>query len=322
MLSRRIQLGSQFIVFIFTLIYGNVCSLAQEPDYFPISIGNKWIYEFTSANIHWADAIVQIVDTTKINEYTYYILQWAVHDNFYDPGSINYHTEYCRKASNGDVHFYNPIMDIDQLYYTFQDDSIGHPYLYWVSPNVSADQITLLSKEGSVHVSAGHFTNCTAFEINVWNPPFGLIYLGYEIFAPDVGLCLIEMEGDRNQLKGYVIDGVVVGDTIITTVEKPLAQTTFLPAPVLFPSYPNPFNSQTTVEFWVPDKWTEKMEITVYNVYGQYISTLSSAFVSKGKSSVVWNGCNYLGEEVSTGIYFIRLYSPGLKKTVQVSLVR
>ncbi len=73
----------------------------------------------------------------------------------------------------------------------------------------------------------------------------------------------------------------------------------------LFPSYPNPFNAETTIEYTLPEETSVKLAI--YNVRGQLVRTLMDGRESDGMKRVLWNGKDELGNNVGSGIYFIRL---------------
>ncbi len=70
----------------------------------------------------------------------------------------------------------------------------------------------------------------------------------------------------------------------------------------LYNNYPNPFNPTTTIRFDTLEPSNVTLE--VYNIEGQRVRTLVNHYVSAGTHSVVWNGTNDLGQQVSAGHYF------------------
>ena len=72
----------------------------------------------------------------------------------------------------------------------------------------------------------------------------------------------------------------------------------------IFQNYPNPFNPSTSIAYDLPHAGNVKLFI--YNISGKEISTLIDNFQSAGKHSIVWDGKNKEGQDVSSGIY---LYS-------------
>jgi hypothetical protein len=73
----------------------------------------------------------------------------------------------------------------------------------------------------------------------------------------------------------------------------------------LHQNYPNPFNSQTKIQFDLPS--TGIVELAIYNILGQKITTLINQPLPAGSHSIIWDGHNGNGQTVSSGIYFVRL---------------
>ena len=79
--------------------------------------------------------------------------------------------------------------------------------------------------------------------------------------------------------------------------------------------YPNPFNSNTTIEFSVKND-LENMELIIFDINGRKLETLFSGYMESGSKSIQWNSGQY-----SSGIYFVVLetkYSIESKKLVLV----
>ena len=73
-------------------------------------------------------------------------------------------------------------------------------------------------------------------------------------------------------------------------------------------SYPNPFTTFATIEYDVPT--TQNVVLRIFNIRGQIVKTLVSEDKSPGYYSVVWDGTNDNGDEVSSGVYFCQMYTP------------
>src|SRR5574341_2123441 len=73
----------------------------------------------------------------------------------------------------------------------------------------------------------------------------------------------------------------------------------------LNPNYPNPFNPETRIEYALPEPG--RASLVIYNVKGQQVRKLVDEIQSGGYKSVLWNGRDDLGQEVGSGVYFIRL---------------
>ncbi len=76
---------------------------------------------------------------------------------------------------------------------------------------------------------------------------------------------------------------------------------------ILFPNYPNPFNSGTEVRFSL--RVQEKIRIEVVDVLGRRIGILKDGRLEAGAHTVRWNGMDDSGIPVPSGLYFVRLSS-------------
>jgi hypothetical protein len=95
-----------------------------------------------------------------------------------------------------------------------------------------------------------------------------------------------------------VVWGHVVSDYDITEIVH---------ATTLVGNYPNPFNPQTTIKFEIGNGKLENVVVDIYNVRGQRVRTLVNGIYSAGSHSVIWNGTDDHGRNVSSGMYFYRM---------------
>ena len=89
---------------------------------------------------------------------------------------------------------------------------------------------------------------------------------------------------------------------------------------VIYPNYPNPFNSSTVIQFYLSA--AAKVKLTIYNLLGQEIKTLIDEKMLAGDHLRVWDGRNDFGEEVASGIYYYRLTITDQSKTNKMILIR
>ena len=68
----------------------------------------------------------------------------------------------------------------------------------------------------------------------------------------------------------------------------------------LFPSYPNPFNPQTTIRFGLPEP--SLVNLTIYNLRGRKVATLVEGFRQAGYHDVTWDAAG-----LASGLYFYRI---------------
>jgi hypothetical protein len=83
-------------------------------------------------------------------------------------------------------------------------------------------------------------------------------------------------------------------------------------------NYPNPFNPVTTIRFGLPEP--RKIRITVINLLGQEIIELVNDWKDIGRHEIQWQGQDYHGRPVASGMYFSVL-SDGHKTIVQKMLL-
>ena len=90
-------------------------------------------------------------------------------------------------------------------------------------------------------------------------------------------------------------------------------------------NYPNPFNPITNIKYDIGllDGLEQNVTIEVYNVMGQFVRTLVKNRDQIGQFVVQWNGQNEIGQDMPTGIYFIRLStSSGIIKNSKMMLLK
>jgi hypothetical protein len=78
----------------------------------------------------------------------------------------------------------------------------------------------------------------------------------------------------------------------------------------LLQNYPNPFNPETWIPFHLAQD--SQVKIQIYSIDGRQIQSMDMGMMLAGKyidrqSAVYWNGRTDVGEQVSSGIYYIQL---------------
>ena len=79
--------------------------------------------------------------------------------------------------------------------------------------------------------------------------------------------------------------------------------------PTLYPNYPNPFNSTTTITFYLSKP--EIVDLSIVDVLGNTVQKLIHEKRPIGNSLINWDGTNMMGESVTSGIYFSLLKVDG-----------
>jgi len=84
-------------------------------------------------------------------------------------------------------------------------------------------------------------------------------------------------------------------------------------------NFPNPFNPSTTIKFSLLND--SYIKLSIFNIKGQIIKTLTNNEFTKGDHSIMWNGDDDNNKPVSTGIYFYKLLVNGETVSVKKCLM-
>lgn len=80
---------------------------------------------------------------------------------------------------------------------------------------------------------------------------------------------------------------------------------------VLYQNYPNPFNPTTHISFSV-DR-AAQVRVMIYNVLGQEISTVANGTFFPGLYNFEWNGNDQRGNQVPSGVFYVRMVAEKLQ---------
>jgi len=70
-------------------------------------------------------------------------------------------------------------------------------------------------------------------------------------------------------------------------------------------AYPNPFSNTITIDYQAIHN--TPVTINIYNINGVKVKTIENKWVSVGNYSVTWNGKNFSGRKVHSGVYLVQL---------------
>ncbi len=260
--------------------YGTLIVKKQNIDwkeFYPLHVGNYWVYEGETGSVPII-ASVRIISDTIL----------------------------------GDGNLYFKSFHIDHTFgYTFisyeRVDSIGRIFYweYWHNNFVHA-------KTFSINVGD---TNKSNFPSTFWrlNNKNGstLEYFLYpdlaymsEIYQKGVGLIYETTEQNYKYLKGALINGILLGDTTLTTVNE--ENIICSQEHVVFNNFPNPFNSTTTLSFYIPISCI--VEINVYNSIGEKIKTLLRQSLPPGYHNKIFDASS-----LTSGLYIYTINAVSLE---------
>ena len=138
--------------------------------------------------------------------------------------------------------------------------------------------------------SANEISNIINFNITPSEGHFGNTTINFDN---------IIVAGDNGQQVDHV-DSVVYeltsGDLVPNTTE-------------LSNAYPNPFNPSTNINYNLSA--ASDVSLIIYDMKGSLVKTLVSNFEDAGKHTLIWNGKNDNGAQVSSGMYLVRMEAAG-----------
>lgn len=85
-------------------------------------------------------------------------------------------------------------------------------------------------------------------------------------------------------------------------------------------NYPNPFNPNTLISFNL--KSADDVNIDIYNVMGQKITTVANGYYDAGEHNVDWNGDDGEGRPVASGVYFYKMKAGRYTSTKKMILMK
>jgi hypothetical protein len=89
----------------------------------------------------------------------------------------------------------------------------------------------------------------------------------------------------------------------------------------LHQNYPNPFNPSTTIRFEVPEG-ENQIDLSVYDSRGRLVKILFSGNMETGEHQLTWDGRNSDNQVTASGIYFLRLKSNSISRTIKMVMVK
>ncbi len=83
----------------------------------------------------------------------------------------------------------------------------------------------------------------------------------------------------------------------------------------LYQNYPNPFNPSTKIKYYIPQN--SFVKITLHDILGSEIRTLVNENAQPGNYEILLDG-----SDLSSGMYFVRLSSENIQRTLKISLIK
>jgi len=97
---------------------------------------------------------------------------------------------------------------------------------------------------------------------------------------------------------------------------------TRVPSFSLNQNYPNPFNPTTKIGFDIPEGFSGKTTLRIYDIRGRLVKKLLERVLPPGRHAALWSGTDKNGLPVSSGIYIYTLSNRLGHQTRKMSLVK
>lgn len=138
---------------------------------------------------------------------------------------------------------------------------------------------------------------------------------GFQVYIQSVYLAsIIDGPGATNEI---MMGKIMRAFGMVGIEEKPVS----LPGEMtLYPNAPNPFNPITVIAFKLEK--TATIELSIYDIMGNKVSTLFSGTVGAGIHRAVWNGMDDRNNPMPSGVYLYKLSSSAGSLTRKMMLVK
>lgn len=266
-------------------------------EYYPLAIGNYWIYKVTDWSYPYYDEDTftrKVISKETLSNGKEY---FKIEEKYYNSAYTSYVYERIDTVKGFVCRFDNECAnpDSEKVIDDFTAD-VGDSVLIQRFTVCWDSILTKFSESGSENIFNEN-RNFRTYEYS-W-----LMSYTYKL-AQGIGLYNIRNGYDFGEsyffLNGCVINDVVYGDTTFTDVEE--EQNTIPTEYKLEQNYPNPFNPNTKISWQTPvSSW---QTLKVFDVLGNEIATLVNEYRNAGNYNVEFEIKNL---ELSSGIYFYQL---------------
>jgi hypothetical protein len=260
----------------------------KDSSYFPLAIGNQWIYKFNEGPFF---DTVTIVDTQRVNGKQYYAFQNNGGNKYIwfgkDTNRVYIIDTVANRLDNSNVS--------ECMVYDFSVATGESWELSLNNSNLDCDyagKITLAKKNDSIITIAGMFTNCYKFSRTILScRDAGRVE---EWFAAGIGRVAYSEESIAGIRNWYLLQS-----NILTEVVGPYYSHSIVEYNLL-QNYPNPFNPGTVISYSIPS--TSNVKLIVFNTLGQIIKTLVAEYKNAGNYTI-----NFDASSFASGVYFYQL---------------
>lgn len=148
--------------------------------------------------------------------------------------------------------------------------------------------------------------------------------IGIENSSEDIGLQYV-FDEDYDQTAADIDGGVAIKFTteapfvsIIVSVDE--GESFVNASDGLLQNNPNPFSSQTTIEYYVSKSCG--ITLNIFDISGKLVKTINQGKVTSGNHQVTWNGTDNQGKILGSGIYVVRLQTSEFSDSMKMFMLK
>jgi hypothetical protein len=286
------------------------CTMA---DYFPLQVGNKWVYEieskyhkqnmgFPTFYICRGQLSIEIINASSVNDS---IISYQTSEHFI---ATEKRTFYIGNSSQLDTAIvYNQIKqnNIREQTRGFYSDG---------SKKINVDDSHFVNYyNGSFDVTIGYSTERYKAVSTKDTLKTGSSYSGYMILkniGPIYYADYLGGQDSRNEIQVKLISAEIHSATNVIS-QKNENIVSFQ----LVQNYPNPFNATTTIEFY--QQKAGRVSIKIFSLMGQEMAHLLDDNMAAGMHKITWDAST-----LSSGIYYYVLEAQGAKAVRKAILIK
>lgn len=288
---------------------------AQQSDFFPLSVGNKWTYKYSSMNYQVSlnrvtseggTCTCTVIGRTPTQD----SVRWIISELHAITRSIsNYLPGRDTLYSTTDSTTFEIVEMLGANHIMYRPGVISGYWMSAFSFSIADDTSKLLryyptTVEDTIPLS---FQKPPA--------PAGEYYLNLTLVR-NKGVAGISCQsGGELELIGLQCASAHdLQAALLTSVEGESRSSSPMEFQ-LHQNYPNPFNPSTNIEFELPH--ATHVKLAIYDILGRLVVNLLDSQLARGQYDVVWNASAF-----SSGLYFCRFTDGVNIRTIKMSLVK
>lgn len=266
--------------------------------YFPTSVGDIFLYDFSSNSAAYSIRSMITKDTILNTHRYFYCMNFYSMQNGWYRADSNTGTLYQYTQNTGCRIYGNDVFRDSLAMRNGTFDFCGLNTLCSYQPNVQlfGVQTNKLSFSWGIGGSSGGRTYAYSF---------GFYHIGGTNGINSFSVTL----------RGCVLNGVVFGDTSYNVTGITFTEGELVKNYALFHNYPNPFNPVTNIKFDIPKK--SNVKISIFDVLGKEISVLVNEELSPGTFEVNWDASNF-----PSGVYFYKIETGDYSESKKMVLIK